>query len=472
MKHMIKRKLNLQFFATATETLQDLMQQRADVHDQMETLLNTAKDEGRDLTAEEVQEFENLDAQYTELDEKILAKQEQENRAQKVANRASVINSQPQNFRPAAAAGAPTQPKKLDDGGFKNLGEMLHAVRFGDPKGRLSELPVGEGQGGGIAVPEAFKKDLMPVRNEWSAGTGEDGGYMVPSRTETSTIWQLNPERSIVRPRATVIPAGDPPDGQLSMPALNQGNNGVYGGVEVQWINEGEEKPNTDATLREITLQPNEVAASTVVTDKLLRNWMAASSFISNLMTSAMYAAEDMAFLTGNGVGKPSGIVSAPGTIAVNRASANQVSYQDVVNMLANLYYESQSNAVWVASQTVLPQVATMQDGGGRYIYIQGDATKAIPSTLAGIPILFTGKTPTLGNKGDLMLVDFANYLIKDGSGPFVAASEHVLFKQNKTVIKVFWNVDGEPWVNAPLLLEDGSTTVSPYIVLDIPAAP
>ncbi|MGD9644055.1 MAG: phage major capsid protein, partial [Elusimicrobiales bacterium] len=79
--------------------------------------------------------------------------------------------------------------------------------------------------------------------------------------------------------------------------------------------------------------------------------------------------------------------------------------------------------------------------------------------------------TPALGSKGDLILVDFTYYLIKDGSGPFVAASEHVLFRQNKTVIKVFWNVDGKGWVNEPLTLEDGTTKVSPYVVLDVPQA-
>jgi HK97 family phage major capsid protein len=127
---------------------------------------------------------------------------------------------------------------------------------------------------------------------------------------------------------------------------------------------------------------------------------------------------------------------------------------------------ESVGRAVWIANQSTLPKLATMQDPEGHYIFLQGDITKGIPATLAGIPLKFTGKTPTLGNKGDLMLVDFTYYLIKDGSGPFMAASEHVYFTNNKTVIKVFWNVDGKGWVKTPLTLEDGSTQVSAYVVL------
>jgi HK97 family phage major capsid protein len=68
----------------------------------------------------------------------------------------------------------------------------------------------------------------------------------------------------------------------------------------------------------------------------------------------------------------------------------------------------------------------------------------------------------------DLSLVNLSYYLIKDGSGPAVASSEHILFLSNKTVFKIVWNVDGHPWLTEPLALE-GSTanTVSPFVVLE-----
>jgi HK97 family phage major capsid protein len=95
-----------------------------------------------------------------------------------------------------------------------------------------------------------------------------------------------------------------------------------------------------------------------------------------------------------------------------------------------------------------------------------GDITKKVPASLFGLPIVFTGKTPVLGSTGDLMLIDFSYYLIKEGSGPYIASSEHVYFTTNRTVVKCFTMIDGQPWVKTPLTLEDGSTTVSPYVVL------
>jgi HK97 family phage major capsid protein len=113
-----------------------------------------------------------------------------------------------------------------------------------------------------------------------------------------------------------------------------------------------------------------------------------------------------------------------------------------------------------------MPDVMTMKDENNNYIFIQGDATKGVPPTLAGIPIKWNGKQTTKGNEADVMLVNLKYYLTKAGSGPYIAISEHVKFTTNKTVFKIVANIDGQPWVKDPLKLEDGSTTVSPYVLL------
>ena len=127
---------------------------------------------------------------------------------------------------------------------------------------------------------------------------------------------------------------------------------------------------------------------------------------------------------------------------------------------------ESWGRARWVAHVSTLPQVVAMADANGNSIYITGDVTKGISASLLGMPIRWTGKTYALGTQGDFALVDFSYYLVKQGSGPFIAASEHVYFKTNKTVVKAFANYDGQCWMSAALTLDDGSTQVSPVVVL------
>jgi len=236
----------------------------------------------------------------------------------------------------------------------------------------------------------------------------------------------------------------------------------MYGGVSVSWIGEGEAKPETQAYLRLVTMKPHEVAGYITVTDRLLRNWEAASATLERLMRGAIIGAEEDAFFSGDGAGKPIGIVDAPASIAYSRATANAISYEDVVGMYARM---KQGGApVWIASPTCIPQLATIKGGANENLWVQ-NAAAGVPPTLLGLPVIFRDASPALGTKGDLVLADLSYYLIKDGSGPFVAASEHVHFTSNKTVIKVFWNVDGKPWLNAPLSIGGGST-VSPFVVL------
>lgn len=412
--------------------MKELLAKRAQLIQRQRALLDGAKAEGRDLTEAEANEFETIETQIQSLESQI--------------EREKIVSARMQDLdRPADQPYRPGPANnKKDDGGFSCLGEFIAAVRFGDSRGRIKAadlMQMGDGASGGFAVPEQFREELL----------------------------MLSPEEAIVRPRATVIPAGDPPDAKLTIPALDQ-SRGIYGGVTVSWIAEGGVKPQTDAKLREVSLEPKEVAGHVVVTDKLLRNWSAANSVIRNLLRGAVISTEDLAFLTGDGVGKPLGVLNGAGVIAVHRAEAGKIQYVDIANMLAALLPDAVGNAVWIANQSTMPQIMTLKDVAGNSIFIQGDATKRIPATLAGIPIRWTGKTPALGSKGDLMLVDFRYYLVRNGSGPYIAASEHVHFTENKTVIKIFWNVDGQPWVNVPLTLEDGATRVSPYVVLDVPA--
>lgn len=372
--------------------------------------------------------------------------------------------------RPAAARGQATEPVRA--GGdpavkeFESFGQFMSAVRFNQNDVRLSDLY----RAGDDSRQVAFLGTLDGGQfvAEQRMDTGSQGGFMVP-RQFLSEILKVDPATSIVRPRAHVIPAGFPPDAGISIPALDQtggapGN--MFGGVQVDWIAEGVAKPETDAKLREINLEPKEVAGHIVVTDRLLRNWQAGGPFLQGLLRDAISQAEDFAFIAGSGAGKPLGFVNSPAAIAVPRTTTGRILYADLVAMVSVMMMRGGS-PVWIASQSVLPQLLNMVDGDGRLIFQMAPADGLGPRLL-GYPLIINNRFPGLGNKADISFGDFSNYLIKDGSGPFVATSEHVKFIENKTVIKAFWNVDGQPWLTGPFTEENGYQ-VSPFVVLDVP---
>ena len=336
------------------------------------------------------------------------------------------------------------------EGEFASFGEFVKTVRFSpnDPRLEVRELEEGTDTKGGFLVPDEF----------------------------IDVIRKIDPYVNIVRPRATVIPAGDRPDQKILMPALDQttaDGSGMYGGVVVEWIEEGATKTETDTAFKEITLDPKEVAGHITISDKLLRNAPAVDALVKELFRGAINAAEESEFLAGaNPATRPTGIISHAGTIAVNRTTASRIIYADIVNMFANML--AGATYVWIGSISTLPQLMKMKDfeaaeSDAPSLIWQPNARVGVGGTLLGIPLLLSDQVPALGTKGDLLLADLRYYLIKDGFGIAIAASEHVYFTKNKTVIKAFWNVDGKPWLTAPLTLRDGSTEVSPFVVLDVP---
>lgn len=410
--------------------LKPLIDKREGFVQQFRKLVDKVTGEARGFTEEERAERDRLKGEVDRMDELIKSARE-------------VLAAEDNGERHDQPSGEP-QPTQTE---FRQFGDFLQAVRYNpsDPALRRRELPKGaEGR-------------VM------SMGVGAAGGFIVPEQFSL-VIRQVDPQAAVFRPRALVIPAGDPPDSAITIPALDQsGARGVYSGVVVQWIAEGAAKPETEPQLREIKLEPQEVAAYTVLTDKLLRNSAAAGALVTALLRKAIVAAEDVAFLRGTGVGQPLGIIGHPAAINVARAGAGAIAYADVVGMYAR--FLSGGRGIWIASQTTLPQLMTMVDAGNHVVW-QPNAREGAPGTLFGLPVALNQRNPVLGAQGDLMLVDLDYYLIKDGSGIAIAMSEHPRFTQNQTIIKAWWNVDGQPWLNSPLLQEDGVSTVSPFVVL------
>ena len=377
------------------DRIEQLRSQYAEIVAKMRGILDKADEEKRDLTEEETRSYEQFEADS----EKIKAQVAREERLSVAELEMRRRIDDP--LRPPVT-NAPPDKKE-----FKSLGEFLYAVRFTPTDPRLMELREQQmvvGESGGFAVPPAF----------------------IP------TLLQVTPQDAIWRPRCTVIPAGDSPDTDLTMPALDQGTgSNMYGGVAVYATSEGATLTETDAKIREVKLQPHETGAFVTVTDKLLRNWSACSSLIQTLLRRALIAWEDTKILTGTGTSEPTGIINSPCKIAYTRATASQIAFTDIIGMYARLKFGG--SPIWVASQTTLPQILVLQDASTRYIF-QPDARENVAGRLLGMPLLLADRAPALGSEGDIGLYDPAYYLLKDGAGISIALSSDFLLDRKSVV--------------------------------------
>jgi len=425
------------------EKIKELRAQAEELIGKMKAMLDKADEEKRDLTEAETAEYAEHERQCDKLQKDI----ERREKLESTEDGVSGEREKPYkvNLRSSRQRNTPREWRE----GSEGFGEFLYVVCFDRSDPRLQDCYV------------EFET------REQSMGTGTEGGFAVPEIWRPELL-QVQPQDAIfVPPWVREIPAGDPPDAKITMPALDQVGSDVniYGGVVMYKVGEGKALTETGIKLKEISLEPNGIGGYITVTNKLLRNWGAAGTLLATQMRKALAGYKDTQIYNGNGVAGPLGILNSPAKIEVTRTTANTIVTADINSMIARI--KMGGTYRWIASQTTLPQLLTLKDSNNNNLFSM-DISKPIPASLYGIPLQFFDRSVALGTAGDLILVDAGYYLTKRGSGPFVSSDGGLVnFTSEKTLIKIIDNVDGKPWLSAPLPLEGStSNTVSPFVIL------
>lgn len=318
------------------------------------------------------------------------------------------------------------------------------------------------------------------IRN-LAMNSGVSGGYLMPEEFYTR-LMQVAAPMSVVRPRATVIPSGAE---TLVIPSLDQttaqaaGTPPYFGGVVVTWSGESATISATEPKFRQTKLTLNELTAYCPIGRTLLqKSVISLEALIYALFGGAVAWAEEYQFLRGDGIGKPLGILNSPCRIITSaaRGSATAISFANATNVWVKVLGESQGVGVWLVSKAAEAAVLQMTGTANSVFFPTGvytaqtDVMNAGPSgvMLYMRPVYISSKLPALDVDGDFNFFDFSKYVIADGGPPEVASSDDYLFRTNERAYRIVFRVGGAPWLNNAITLEDGSTTVSPFVSLKI----
>jgi HK97 family phage major capsid protein len=141
--------------------------------------------------------------------------------------------------------------------------------------------------------------------------------------------------------------------------------------------------------------------------------------------------------------------------------------------MWARLYPAGHKNAVWVANPEMFVQLFGMAIStglGSIPVWMPAGGIAGKPyETLMGAPIFYSEKMQALGTAGDIGLADFSQYIIgqKDSGNPTVTSSIHVRFTTDETAFRFVLRYDGQPSWKSVLTPKRGSSTLSPFVVLN-----
>ena len=250
------------------------------------------------------------------------------------------------------------------------------------------------------------KGDQLAVRNALNIGEDTEGGFTVPDEFERRLIQALE-ENNIFRQMATVIKTNS---GTRKIPIANDT-------MEAQWIDEGEEIPETDTRFGQTTLSAYKLGTMIKISNELLHDSaFDLASYIASRFGVAMGNAEERAFFTGDGDKKPLGILDETGgaQLGVETSSQSQITFDEIFDLYYSLKSPYRRNAVFVCNETILLQLMKLKDKNDQYLW-KPSLDIAKPDTLLGRPIRTSSFMPGIA-KGERVLLfgDMKNYWVAD----------------------------------------------------------
>jgi len=323
------------------------------------------------------------------------------------------------------------------------------------------------GQGKGM------DKRLRPLHIEAAAGSDEQsviadpfGGITVPEGFSPN-LMQLTPEGDFLAGRTTSVPMSNPTV-KFAARVDKDHSTSVSGGLTV--TRKPETVPATTSRMKfeAVTLNATSQFGFAFATEEILTD--SAISFIAMLaqgFDQEFASAHIDEVLNGSGIGEPEGVNTNPAMVSVVKVggqAADSIVYENIINMRARSW--GYGNAIWVANHDTYPQLAKMVlviGTGGSAVW-QPSALPDRPDVLLGRPLFFTEYAATVGDAGDLLLLNLSEYLEGTLQPLQSAESMHVRFINHERAFKFWIRNDGRGWWRSALTPKRGANTLSPFV--------
>ena len=253
------------------------------------------------------------------------------------------------------------------------------------------------------------KAPMPSVVNALQIGTDPEGGYLVPDEYERTLVEALE-EENIFRQLAKIIQTSS---GDRKIPVV--ATKGT-----ASWIDEEGAYLESDDSFGQVSIGAYKLGTMIKVSEELLNDSVFdLESYISREFARRIGAKEEEAFFTGDGSGKPLGILAATGgaETGVTAASATAITADELIDLFYSLKAPYRRNAVWVLNDSTIKAIRKLKDNQGQYLW-QPSLTAGAPDLLLGKPVRTSAYMPAIAaDAKTIAFGDFSYYWIADRQG-------------------------------------------------------
>ena len=277
-----------------------------------------------------------------------------------------------------------------------------------------------------------------------SSDTMVTGGAIVHPKIHDQIIPLLRAKSVSSQLGMTEISLGE--TNALSMPKLS-------GGTTAYWVGENDEKTASELTFGEIDLKLKEVAGLVKIPNNLLEDSTpAADKIVREDLSTVLALAEDLALIQGVGGLQPLGLYNWPGVGSTTLTAA--ITCDNLLDAMETIESANGEYANWLMHPRSKKTLRKLKDATGKYIWDDGDISKALPPSLYGMPVHLSTQLPTnltfgaLTSCSYIILGSWKNYIkIQKRAGMKIDASTEAgtAFEYDQTWFRATRRVDCGP---------------------------
>ena len=427
--------------------LKQLRARLAKLKAEAKNLLDTAdKESDGVLTEEQSTRFDEITAEIENV---------QKNIDQRVALDSMQLDDEQGQGRQTqvSEAGATVEVEDRIDpnGGFHNLAEFAQSVQRANTNQGIDDRLGVQG------APSNFHRE-----------GGSNDGYEIPPAMRNE-IWDevFNDDIDLFS-----MVVNEPTSSNQVEMLTDQSTPWGATGIQAYWGGEGKQlKASRLATENEL-MKLHKLHAFVLATEELLSDAPRLNSRLTRGAGEAIRWKLNEGIVYGNGAGQMKGYFNSGAAVSVAKESgqaADSIVPLNILKMFSRMLSGSIGRAVFLGNSDILPALGTMTIGDTPIWTPPTSGLATSPGGfLLGRPLMMTELAKTLGDKGDLQLVDPKGfYTAQKKEGVKMASSIHLFFDHDIEAFKWTIRVGGQPFLTAPVDPNNGSNTKSHFVLLD-----
>ena len=250
--------------------------------------------------------------------------------------------------------------------------------------------------------------ELFQVRNALQIGADSEGGFLCPDEYEHTLVQALTEENQL-RSLCTVIRTES---GDRKIPIV--ASHGT-----ASWVEEEGQIPESDDAFGQISIGAHKVATMIKVSDELLQDSVFdMESYIASEFARRIGAAEEDAFINGNGTAKPTGLLHSVSGAATGVTTAGAaITADEIIDLIHSVKSGYRKKAVFLLNDSTVKALRRLKDGNGQYLWQPG-LKEGQPDKLFSYRLVTSAYMPEVASGAKPVLFgDFSSYWIADRQG-------------------------------------------------------